>query len=141
MANDPIAVVDRGVPVSALLFDNSTPAEALRHVLVRGTLLASTATIAELRGVLHRRKFDVYLPLIDRVEFVERIAKAARIVTPREPIRVCRDPKDDCMLEAAVAGSATCIITGDADLLALHPFRGIPILTPKQFLDQVSGEK
>jgi uncharacterized protein len=38
------------------------------------------------------------------------------------------------VLNTAVNGSATCIVTGDADLLALHPFRDIPILTPDVFL-------
>lgn len=32
-------------------------------------------------------------------------------------------------------GQATCIITGDDGLLALHPFQGIPILSPSDFLD------
>nr|WP_232285716.1 putative toxin-antitoxin system toxin component, PIN family [Crocosphaera chwakensis] len=51
----------------------------------------------------------------------------------------CRDPKDNKFLEVAVNGNATHIITGDKDLLELHPFRGISILKPKQFL-QIIGE-
>ena len=42
----------------------------------------------------------------------------------------CRDPKDDKFLELALNGKATHIVSGDEDLLVLHPFRGIPILTP-----------
>ena len=37
----------------------------------------------------------------------------------------------------AVNGRAGAIITGDADLLALNPFRGIPIVTPAEFLRDV----
>ncbi|WP_459868116.1 putative toxin-antitoxin system toxin component, PIN family [Endothiovibrio diazotrophicus] len=48
----------------------------------------------------------------------------------------CRDPKDNKFLELAVAGGASALITGDQDLLALHPFRGIPILAPADFLAQ-----
>lgn len=56
-------------------------------------------------------------------------------VEPEIQLNACCDPKDNMVLELAVAGGANCILTGDADLLALHPFRDIPILTPRQFLD------
>ena len=46
----------------------------------------------------------------------------------------CRDAKDNKFLELAVSGKADCIVSGDADLLVLNPFRGIPILTPREFL-------
>ena len=48
--------------------------------------------------------------------------------------RSCRDPKDNQFLELAVNGQADFIVTGDEDLLVLHPFRAIPILTPRDFL-------
>jgi len=51
-------------------------------------------------------------------------------------ISACRDPKDDKFLELAVGGNADLIVTGDNDLLALNPFRGIPILTPDAFLSK-----
>jgi predicted nucleic acid-binding protein len=44
------------------------------------------------------------------------------------------DPRDDKFLEAAVHGRSGILITGDADLLALHPFQGVAILTPPDFL-------
>ena len=49
-------------------------------------------------------------------------------------ITACRDPKDDKFLELAVSGHASHVVTGDADLLALHPFRGIEIVPPHRFL-------
>lgn len=52
-----------------------------------------------------------------------------------QTIKECRDPKDDTILEVAINGKATHIITGDQDLLELHPFRGVAILTPTQFLE------
>jgi putative PIN family toxin of toxin-antitoxin system len=52
------------------------------------------------------------------------------------PIRACRDPRDDKFLEVAVHGRADLIVTGDTDLLALHPFRGISILTPAEYVAQ-----
>ncbi|MGH2487404.1 MAG: hypothetical protein ACRDHE_15455 [Ktedonobacterales bacterium] len=40
------------------------------------------------------------------------------------------------MLEAAVSGYASVVISGDYDVLVLSPFRGIPILTPTRYLAQ-----
>ena len=47
----------------------------------------------------------------------------------------CRDPDDDKFLETAITGEASAIVSGDNDLLAMHPFRGIPILRPADFLN------
>jgi uncharacterized protein len=60
---------------------------------------------------------------------------AAELVTIAEPIAACRDPTDDKSLELAVSGQADPIVTGDADLLALNPFRQIPIVTPAIFVE------
>jgi predicted nucleic acid-binding protein len=49
-------------------------------------------------------------------------------------ITACRDSKDDKFLEVAVTGHATHIVTGDEDLLALNPFLGIQIVSPKVLL-------
>jgi uncharacterized protein len=47
----------------------------------------------------------------------------------------CRHPEDNKFLELAIDGRADVIITGDAHLLELHPFRGIPILQPAAYLE------
>ncbi len=54
-------------------------------------------------------------------------------VEPFRRIRACRDPDDDRILECAVSARAQYVITGDADLLELDPFRGIRILSPSAF--------
>ena len=51
-----------------------------------------------------------------------------------ELVRLCRDFKDDMFLELALAAKADFLITGDADLLALHPFNQTAILTPATYL-------
>lgn len=59
-----------------------------------------------------------------------------------ETITECRDPKDDKFLELAVSADVSCIVTGDKDLLILHPcllnrqaFRNIPILNATDFIN------
>ena len=59
-------------------------------------------------------------------------------MTISERIAACRDPTDDKFLELAVNGRADLIISGDADLLALNPFRDIAIVTPADFVQSVA---
>ena len=55
-------------------------------------------------------------------------------VVPQHRITACRDPKDNVVLEVAVAREVDYIVTGDEDLLVLHPFEGITIVGPAEFL-------
>jgi uncharacterized protein len=133
-------VFDTSAAVSALLFEQSVPARAFYAVLDRGQVLLSQATFAELAEVLGRKKFDRYVSPEDRERFLARLLREGRLVEVTEEVRACRDPKDDKFLELAVCGGASCVVTGDQDLLALHPFRGVPILTPARFLELLAQE-
>ncbi len=62
-------------------------------------------------------------------------------ITPNRRITACRDPKDNIVLEVAVAGQADFIVTGDNDLLVLHPFEGIPIVGPSEFLEALESSE
>ena len=62
-----------------------------------------------------------------------------RMVAITQRIHACRDPKDDKFLDVALTGEAQLIVTGDQDLLALHPFHGIEFLTPTAFLQRANG--
>lgn len=65
---------------------------------------------------------------------LDDIEMEALFIEPELRISVCRHPKDNKFLELAIAGNADCIVTGDKDLLVLHPFRGIKIISPSDFL-------
>ena len=72
-------------------------------------------------------------------EGVAKMLALAELVPIAERIAVCRDPTDDKFLELAVNGRADLIVTGDNDLLALNPFRDIPIITPAVFVQGVKS--
>lgn len=127
-------VADTNALVSRLLVADSLPAQAVRWAVDRAQLLVSEATMDELADVLSRRKFDRYVSVEDRVAFVRSLSRVAEMVPIVSAVRACRDPKDDKFLEVAVNGSARWIVTGDADLLALHPFREITIASPGDYL-------
>ena len=127
-------VFDTNVIVSALLLERSIPGQAFRAAIDQGEILLSLATVKELNEVLSRDKFNRYLHRDERELFLESLLHEATLVEIDQQIRVCRDPGDDKFLELAASGKASCIISGDDDLLALSPFRDIPILTPTRFL-------
>jgi len=127
-------VFDTNVLVSAALFSRSIPRQAFEKALLDGDVLFSKATHAELVEVLDRPKFDKYLSKSERLRFISLFVEAAILVEVAETITVCRDPKDNKFLELAISGRATYIVSGDDDLLELHPFGGITILQPQAFL-------
>jgi len=90
--------------------------------------------------VLQRAKFERYVTASQREEFLAAFVERALFVEPTEEVRACRDAKDDKFLELAVSGGATYIISGDNDLLVLHPFRNIAIMTPAEFLQATEKE-
>jgi putative PIN family toxin of toxin-antitoxin system len=139
MSNSPAVVFDTSVLVSAVLIGGSVPDRAVRHALEHGSVVASPDPLDELAGVLSREKFDRYVDWTKRRAFLEALAERAIVLEPAEPVSACRDPDDDKFLELAVAAAADAIVTGDDDLLVLHPFRGTAILHPDTFLDSFLG--
>jgi len=127
-------VFDTNTLISAALFERSIPGRALHQVLGSGVLVVSPDTLSELTEVLGREKLDRYLSHDEREEFIEVLVARTVIVEPTEAVRACRDPRDDKFLELALEAGAEAIVTGDEDLLVLHPFRGVSILTPADFL-------
>ncbi len=87
-------------------------------------------------SVLFRPKFDNYISLSRRLAFYESLRITAEFIESAAPISACRDPKDDKFLALALTGHANFILTGNRDLLILHPFRHIDILSPRQYLDR-----
>jgi putative PIN family toxin of toxin-antitoxin system len=127
-------VLDTNVYVSRLLSERSVPGRAVAKAWREAIPLVSRPTVEELRAVLRRPKFDAYVRPETIDSYLAQIwSLSVHIFNPR-PIHACRDPRDDKFLEVAVHGRADAIVTGDADLLALHPFRGIEIVSPADFL-------
>lgn len=127
-------VFDTTTLVGAALFEGSVPDRALRQALRLGDVLLSAETLGEAADVFGRAKFDRYVTATVREEFLETLLERASWVEVTEEVRACRDPKDDKFLALALSGGAEAIVSGDSDLLVLHPFRGVSILNPAAFL-------
>jgi putative PIN family toxin of toxin-antitoxin system len=125
-------VIDTNVIVSAALKDSSWPGNILRWIGKYGGLLKTDATEREALLVFERPYFAAKIsPLF--LTNLRRIFAAAELVTITENVTRCRDPNDDKFLALALNGGADVIVSGDADLLVLDAFRGIPIITPAAF--------
>ena len=127
-------VIDTNVLISRLLLPQSMPAQAVRKATQEGTLLVSEDTMNELADVLSRRKLDPYVSLEERKQFLRDLASIVEFVPIIRIVRACRDPRDDKFLEVALNGKADLILTGDADLLAMHPWQGVQIVNPAEYL-------
>lgn len=88
----------------------------------------------ELAEVLNRPKLDRYIKLRERQRFLRELFRIGELVNIIQIVRECRDPKDDKFVEVALNGRADLIITGDEDLLGMNPWRGIAIVSAKNYL-------
>ncbi len=133
-------VVDTNIWLNYLFFKNAATSQTVRLLFSQGhTVIASEQTLEEVRNVLSREKFDRILPLELRLAFYFEIGELSEIIKPTSAITVCRDPKDNMFLEAALDGKADYLVTRDKDLLELdgdsYPDWSFRIVTPGDFLD------
>jgi putative PIN family toxin of toxin-antitoxin system len=125
-------VFDTSTLVSAALRVGSTPHRALALALLTGDVCVSASTLLELEQVLLRSKFDRYQTALVRKHAV---LVAVSATDEFNVVPQCRDPKDKQFLALVLASEADVLVSSDADLLVLHPWRGVPIVTPGDFLD------
>ncbi len=102
----------------------------------RFKLLTSPVLLDELDDKL-RNKFHWTVERANRARaYLESFCDVVSTITSLAVIK--EDPDDDRVLECAVDGRADYIVSGDRHLLKLGEFRGIPILTVRQFMDTLS---
>ena len=128
------AVLDTNVLVSAFLFPGGSPEHVYRAALEGMVqLVTSRPLLAELGRVL-AGKFGWEEAQVE--EAVAQVLRIGTVVRPRRAVSVvAADPADDRVLEAALAGDAEVIVSGDRHLLALRSWQGIDVLDPRAFLD------
>jgi len=141
MGTDRTLVLDTNLWISRLLMPTGTTAHAVDRALTWGVPLMSEETLSELVGVLSRPKFDKYVSPSDRQHFIRLLGGIVRMVPITHRITACRDPKDDKFLHIALNSGAKLILTGDDDLLALHPFHGVNIISPATFLGSLTSDR
>lgn len=133
-ATKPRIILDTNTLVSGVLFKGEMVREAVRIAFDHYQLVFSTPTWDELMEVFQRDKFDRALPRGQRFRVIAEMARRIEIVEPTTTVHDCRDPRDNKFLSLALDSQSTLIVTGDQDLLVLHPWRGVHILSPADFV-------
>jgi putative PIN family toxin of toxin-antitoxin system len=133
-------VVDTNVLLSAALVPYSVPAELVDRLLAESRLVFTPCTFAELESRIWKPKFDRYLPIERRRHILHELDAYALWV--EVPVAISsktwsRDSKDDPFIHAALAAGATRLISGDDDLLCLHPLGNLHIVTPRVALNEL----
>jgi uncharacterized protein len=127
------AVLDTNTIVSGLGWGGAPGAVLDAALAGRFDLVTSTALLDELRRVLAYPKLQAVIGQTS--ELVELITLAAIVVEPTETVDIVRDPDDNGLIEAALAGDADVIVSGDQDLLTLQGVGKVRIVTPRDFLE------
>ncbi|MFP5382005.1 MAG: putative toxin-antitoxin system toxin component, PIN family [Gammaproteobacteria bacterium] len=143
-ANYARVVVDTNVLLSAALSSGGVPALLVDQILETGRLVLSEATFSELETRIWHPKFDRYLPIERRRSILQLVQAAAIWVDISADLAqrsFSRDASDDAFIQVAIAATATRLISGDDDLLCLHPLSldlgVLHILTPRQAWEEL----
>ena len=126
-------VLDTNVLISGIIWKGNPRTIVGQWLEGDITLLSSEDILAEYREVLRRFEHERGLPIFTKWNLL--LTEFSEMVAPRRLGGICRDPKDEMYLEAAVGGRAKAIVSGDKDLLTLGSIQNIPILTPRAFLN------
>ena len=127
-------VLDTNVLVSALVFPGGRGEAALRRIVEeQDQLVLSKPILDELLGVLGR-KFSKDAEELAHVAVF--LSELSLLVRPRQRFRVAADEPDNRILECAVAGRADAIVTGDRELLQLREYRGVRIISLREYLSE-----
>ncbi|MTV39577.1 putative toxin-antitoxin system toxin component, PIN family [Duganella radicis] len=133
-SNLPHLVFDTNALISAAIIPDSVSRKALLQAVERYQLVHSEETWAEFAEVIARKKFDRYFPDASRIEFMLMMARSSKFLNVSITISDCADPKDNKFLELAMEAESPIIVSGDNHLLDMHPYRGISVLAPAEFL-------
>jgi len=128
-------ILDTNVLISALIRKDSPPAQVLDYAIDQCIILTSIPCLDEIKAKLYLPKFAKYFSQEEADLLLETFSTVAELISITENVDACRDPKDNKFLELGVSSQADFIVSGDPDLLVLHPFRTIRILKPVEFLE------
>ena len=97
------------------------------------TIITTEQLLREIKTVTSREKLKKYFPKENVKELVELLETIAEKFETESTHFICRDPKDNFLLDLIDYSQADFLVTGDKDLLEHNPFKTAQILTPKEF--------
>jgi len=133
-------VFDTNIYISGLHFPGGIPRKLLKLADLRAfQLVLSKQIIAEVRNIL-RVKFGYKMEKLNLLE--DLLFSISEIVEPKERINyIKKDPDDNKILECGLEAKADFIVSGDKHLLSIRIYKGIKIISAREFLEFVQKEK
>lgn len=130
-------VLDSNILISSILFDGTQ--RDITKIIAYHKIPTATSLrlIVEILEVL-RKKFKYTNNKLMHVK--KDIMSISEVVYPSVHIDVVRDKEDNKVIEVAVEGNCTHIVTGDKDLLVLKKYKDIEIISSSEFLDLISNQ-
>ena len=134
------AVLDTNILVSGILYEAGPQAKLLALArLGKFEVFLSVDIISELRSVLLRPKFNLTEREVDSA--IKELLKFCKIIVPSEKLNVVKaDPDDNAIIEAAVAGRAQFIVSGDKHLLDIKKFRDAKIVNTFELFKELAEQ-
>jgi putative PIN family toxin of toxin-antitoxin system len=134
------AVLDTNVLISSVISTGVPHAVVVKGFEGEFDIVVSVETLTEFRRTLLKYPERFHMDEEEVQQEVEMIRYFAEFVDPDESIQAVEDdPDDDKFLEAAVAGNVDYVVSGDSHLLDLDSFRGIDIVDPRTFYEQLTN--
>lgn len=133
MTNERIRVIfDTNVWISFLIGKGLT---RIQHSISDGriVLITTDQLLTEIKEVTRREKLKKYFSKHRVNELIELLETIAENVEIKQTHFICRDPKDNFLLDLIDYSKADFLITGDKDLLEHNPFKTAQILSPSEF--------
>lgn len=132
-------VLDTNVWISGWLWGGIPGQLIIMAVNQQITVFASEDLLSELENSLSGGKLQSKIQSLGAtVQILVSRTRQLVELSPVTPVDVpqLRDQDDVIIIAVALAANADVIVTGDQDLLTLNEFAGIPIVTPKDFLNR-----
>ena len=131
-------VIDTNVVASAIFFGGKP--DRLVSLLMTGKIevCVSDAIASEYHKTANQlaQKYSVR----ESSTSLDDILSQCEFVSPTQSVNICRDPDDNKFIECALEGKCIYIVSGDADLLDLHSYADIEIVTVAEFFERYGGQ-
>lgn len=128
-------VIDSNVWISALVFGGN-PRKVFKSIIDNGwTIVVSEEIFTEIRRILGIK----FIEFLDDFKLFQKLLEPciSKVELGRIKVAISRDKDDNKIIETALAGNASFIITGDNDLLVLVKYKKLTIISPSEYLNEI----
>ncbi|MBK5192782.1 MAG: putative toxin-antitoxin system toxin component, PIN family [Flavobacteriaceae bacterium] len=132
-------ILDTNLWISFLISKNFTEIDKLIQTK-KVKLIFSDESLEEFIEVVKRPKFKKFFSKKDIEKLLDIFDQYAELIKVKSKIDICRDPKDNFLLNLAVDGKVDFLVTGDNDLLVIEKINTTQIITFRSLIEKISSD-